>query len=129
MRGLFVLVVEDDPDCAAVLAEALALDGHEVAVVATAAAALREAAGRRPDVAIVDGYLGGDTGLELVRAFRLGALGDFPVLLATGMGLDEVGDGAREAGVDRVLVKPIELAVLRAAVMDLEHSRRRAETS
>lgn len=127
MRGLFVLVVEDDPDCAAVLSEALSLDGYEVAVVATASEAMRVVARRRPDVAIVDGHLGGDAGLDLVRVLRRGSLGDAPVLLATGMGLDEVGDEARAAGVDRVLVKPIELGVLLAAVAGLGRACRQAE--
>lgn len=115
MPGLFVLVVDDDPDCAAVLADALAFDGHGVAVATTAAEAVALAARRRPDLAIVDGHLGGDEGLALIRSFRRD-LGDVPVLLATGMSRAEVAEDARAAGVDAILVKPIDLAVLLAAV-------------
>ncbi len=119
MRGLFVLVVEDDPDCAAVLAEALVLEGYAVAVAGTAAEALALVEQGRPDLVIVDGHLGGDTGLALVRSLRRGAFGGAPVILATGMGIDEVAVEARDAGVDEVLVKPIELAILLAAVARL----------
>jgi DNA-binding response OmpR family regulator len=118
MRRLVVLVVEDDPDCAAVLSEALAMDGHEVMVALRADDALVQAGRRRPDVAIVDGHLGGDAGLELVRTLRRGR-GDLPVLLATGMSEAEVAVDARAAGVDEILVKPIELSVLLAAVARL----------
>jgi DNA-binding response OmpR family regulator len=119
MRGLFVLVVEDDPDCAAVLSEALALSGYEVGVASTAAQAREQVARRVPDLAIVDGHLGGDAGLEVVRALRRGAFGNGPVILATGMGREEVELEARAAGVDEILVKPIELAVLLEAVARL----------
>ena len=119
MRGLFVLVVEDDPDCAAVLSEALALADHGVAVANTAAEAREQVARRVPDLAIVDGHLGGDAGLEVIRALRRGTFGNGPVILATGMGRDEVEVEALAAGVNEILVKPIELSVLLDAVSRL----------
>lgn len=119
-----MLVVEDDPDCAAVLSEALAMDGYEVAIAFTALEAPVQAERRRPDLAIVDGHLGGDAGLEVIRSLRSGALAGVPVVLATGMSRAEVADDARAAGVDEILVKPIELPVLLAAVARLAGRRR-----
>lgn len=119
MRGFFVLVVEDDPDCAAVLAEALALADHRAVVAATAARARELWEQRSPDLAIVDGHLGGDAGLDVVRELRRRPCGGPPVILATGMGRGEVEAAARMAGVDEILVKPIDLPVLLEAVSRL----------
>src|SRR4051794_27725454 len=60
VRAMRVLVVEDDADIRAVLVEALADEGHEVAVAADGAAALalvpvgNGSAGWRPDLILLD---------------------------------------------------------------------------
>lgn len=124
MSGLWVLVVDDDPDCAAVVSEALVIEGHGVVVAATAPEALRAVQRRRPGLVIVDGHLGGNSaGIDLVRQLRRGPFGNGPVLLATGMSRAEIEEEARNAGVDEVLVKPIELSVLLATVTRLTAGR------
>lgn len=116
MEPCSVLVVEDDLDCAEVIAEALRTCGHEVAVTASAEG-IREALERhRPDVVLVDGHLGPVDGIQLVHDLRDGPLAGVPVLLTTGRARVEVARAARAAGIERVLVKPLDLSLLFDAV-------------
>jgi len=116
MEPCSVLVVEDDVDCAEVIAEALRTCGHEVAVASSAEGIHAELARGRPDVVLVDGHLGPVDGIQLVQDLRDGPLKGVPVLLATGRSRVEVARAARSAGIERVLVKPLDLALLFDAV-------------
>lgn len=107
-----VLVVEDDPDCAEVLEWILRDWGHHVHH-ATDEATMRGALGTaRPDVVLIDGLLGNEDGLELVRRHRQGLLAGLPVVLTTGRSHAEVDARAREVGIERVLYKPYHLPEL-----------------
>ncbi|WP_373048287.1 response regulator [Vulgatibacter sp.] len=116
MEPCSVLVVEDDVDCAEVIAEALRTCGHDVAVAARAELLREHLERHRPDVLLVDGHLGAVDGIELVRELREGPLAGVPVLLTTGRARAEVARAARAAGIERILVKPLDLAVLFDAV-------------
>ncbi|HEU5318009.1 MAG TPA: response regulator transcription factor [Chloroflexota bacterium] len=121
-----VLVVEDDPKVLSALRRGLALEGYEVEAAEDGPAALKLAAERPPDVAILDVMLPGMSGLEVCDRLRRGVLQNgqgstpaaFPILLLTAR--DTVQD--RVAGLDRgaddYLVKPFAfdelLARLRA---------------
>jgi CheY-like chemotaxis protein len=68
MKSLRVLVVEDDAFIAMLLAELLAGMGHDVcATAATEADAVTAAMRYRPDLMIVDGRLGGGSGVSAVE--------------------------------------------------------------
>jgi CheY-like chemotaxis protein len=68
MKSLRVLVVEDDALIAMLLAELLAGMGHDVcATAATEADAVTAAMRYRPDLMIVDGRLGGGSGVSAVE--------------------------------------------------------------
>jgi two-component system, response regulator PdtaR len=76
MRELRVLVIEDDPVIAMLLAELLAGMGHDVcATAATEADAVIAATRYRPDLMIVDAGLGQGSGVsaieEILRARRI----------------------------------------------------------
>ena len=131
-----VLVVEDDPKVLSALRRGLALEGYEVDTAEDGPNALRLAAERPPDAAILDVMLPGMSGLELCDRLRRApspapaapatmtapaqtvAPPAFPILLLTAR--DSVQD--RVAGLDRgaddYLVKPFAfdelLARLRA---------------
>lgn len=111
-----VLVVEDDVDCAEVVAEALRFCGCDVAVAASPEALRAEIARCVPDVVLVDGHLGASDGIALVAELRDGPLAGVPVLLTTGRSRVEVAPAATAAGIERVLVKPLDLAQLFEAV-------------
>lgn len=65
-----VLIVDDHPDVAEVIAQLLSVRGHSVECCASAEAALERVAILRPHVVIADQRLPGMTGLELLGAFQ-----------------------------------------------------------
>lgn len=109
-----LLVVEDSADLARYLAEALA-DDYEVEVSRDGLQALGAARARRPDAVLSDVMMPGLDGFGLVAEIRGDPeLRDLPVLLLSARaGLDATTAGL-EHGADDYLVKPFDVAELRA---------------
>ena len=113
--GLRILVVDDNEDAARALGEALEMLGHSVQVVFNAPAALELAPLLRPDVGLLDIGLPGMDGYELAGRLRQQAgqgNGNPRLFAVTGYGQDADRQRAMEAGFDRHLTKPINLAQL-----------------
>jgi CheY-like chemotaxis protein len=113
-----VLVVEDDADAAAALADLLRCWGHDVHVARNGERALAAARARPPDTVLLDLNLGdGPDGLEV--AYRLrdeASLRDTRMFALTGYP-PEVAGVAGE--LDGVLVKPVDERALRQALNTL----------
>ncbi len=111
LDGYRILVAEDEPLVAMLLEDCL-LDAGAIILgpAATVSHALALAASERPDVAVLDLNLSGETCLAVADAL---AAAGVPFLVATGYG----GDAPlpRHAGVE-VLQKPYEPAMLVAAL-------------
>lgn len=112
-----LLVVEDEPHIASGLRFNLEAEGHDVRVVDTGEAALREIKERPAgiDCLILDVMLPGIDGFTVAAAARAG--GWFaPILMLTARGrASDVLQGF-EAGADDYLPKPFELSILVARV-------------
>ncbi len=109
-----ILVVDDDPDVRAMLAEYLELHGLAVTAVDSGAAMRDSLASAVPDVVLLDLRLPGEDGLSLLRYLRDNhALG---VVMVTGAG--EVVDRivGLEMGADDYISKPFEPRELVARV-------------
>ncbi len=119
LRGLRVLVVDDDPDARELVAKVLEASGAAVEAATTAAAALSALMDAPPDVLVSDVRMPGEDGLSLVRKVR--ALGHAPPALVavalTGLARREDGRRALEAGFDQCLRKPFEPDELVGAVL------------
>jgi CheY-like chemotaxis protein/anti-sigma regulatory factor (Ser/Thr protein kinase) len=117
---LRVLIADDNVDAASTLGEMLALDGHEVRVVHTGTAAVREAAEFQPQLVLLDLGMPNMDGFEACRRIRAQRPRGSCMLIAalTGWGHDEHQARAREAGFDRHLVKPAEPAQVLALLAD-----------
>lgn len=118
-----ILLVEDDPDQAALIGQLLAREGYQVSTVATGARAVDAAELHEPHLVFMDiGLEGGMDGVEaavLVRK-RTG----LPVVFLTAHAEPETLDRAREAEPFGYLIKPIQPAQLRATVEIALHKAR-----
>ena len=113
-RAVKVLVVDDEPTLAELLALALRYEGWEVTTAGDGAQALSAARSERPDLVLLDVMLPDMDGLEVLRRLRTGA--DYmPVLFLTAKDSVEDRIAGLTAGGDDYVTKPfsIEELVLR----------------
>jgi two-component system copper resistance phosphate regulon response regulator CusR len=113
-----ILVVEDEPVAAAVLAKGLREQAYAVDVAQDGDAALEQVETNDYDLLILDVLLPGISGLDLCRRLRAGGSA-VPVLMLTARGgLDERVEGL-DAGADDYLPKPYHFKELLARVRAL----------
>jgi CheY-like chemotaxis protein len=112
-----VLVVDDSPDGAVMLADSLESMGHEVRVAYDGPTALDVAAVFHPDVAALDIGLPGMNGYDLAARLReLPGGSAIRLIAATGYGGNRDRDRSMAAGFVEHLVKPVNLDRLREIV-------------
>ena len=113
-----ILVVEDEPAAAAVLAKGLREHAYAVDIAADGAAAMSQVSGTDYDLVILDVLLPRINGLELCRRLR-----DFgstvPILMLTARGGLEQRVEGLDAGADDYLSKPYHFPELLARVRAL----------
>jgi CheY-like chemotaxis protein len=105
-----VLVVDDNQDAAESLAELLRVEGADVVTAHSGPEALRIAAERPLDVAVLDIGMPGMDGCELARRLRAGPQAAQPPLLLialTGWGQQADQRRIAQAGFDHHLLKPV----------------------
>jgi signal transduction histidine kinase/ActR/RegA family two-component response regulator len=125
-RPLRVLIVDDNADAAALLAELVTRAGHDVQVVHDGPAALTAAEASRPEVVVLDLGLPVMDGWEVATALhrRLGAAA--PALVGvSGYGQERDLARSRAAGFFRHLVKPVDPADLLDALEEAGASAER----
>ncbi len=105
-----ILIIDDDADNRNVLRECFAMAGYDVATAIDGEEGLGKILLERPSLVITDVLMPGMDGFQLLRAIRKNeALKDLPVVFYTGSYLDEEDQKlAREIGVTRYLIKPME---------------------
>jgi len=116
-RSQRILVVDDNVDAADTLAEALRFAGHEVREEHDGRSALTALSEFHPDVILLDLGLPGLDGFEVARRLRQEPeLAKIRVVAITGYGQE--GDRQRTAavGIDRHLVKPVDLGKVFEAI-------------
>ena len=109
-----VLLVEDHPDTARVLARLLGASGYDVRTAHSMASALHLAAAEPFDVVVSDIGLPDATGYELMEQIRQrhGIKG----IALSGYGMEEDMRRSREAGFIDHIVKPVNVAQLEAVI-------------
>lgn len=123
--GLSVLIVEDNEDAGASLADLLALSGYDATVVGTGRAGVEAVAVRAPDVLICDVGLPDLTGHEVIRAIRAGPAGkELFAIALTGYAQPRDREEALEAGFDAHLPKPPPLDQLSALLARVAVAKR-----
>ncbi|MEP6493929.1 MAG: HD domain-containing phosphohydrolase [bacterium] len=120
-----VLVVEDDPQVARMVARLLAADNFAVDHVGDGASALAAVRAHSPDVILLDWVLPGMSGLEVCEQLKRDpATRLIPVVLLTGLDAREHRLMGINAGADDFLTKPYHPEELRARVRSLARLKR-----
>jgi PAS domain S-box-containing protein len=120
-----VLVIEDNPDVAEMLASIIELEGHCVRTVHDGASGVRVAHELRPDLVLCDLGLPDITGYDVARELRRDDTLRSTLLVAlTGYAAAEDVARARSAGFDRHLPKPVALDRLRGVLDAIRNQRR-----
>ena len=122
LRGLRVLVIDDEADARELLTIALSQSGAEVRTAATVQAALEILGQWNPNVLVSDIGMPGEDGYDLIRTVR--ALeskrgGTVPALALTGYASAEDAARARMAGYQTHMAKPVAPSDLVMAVASL----------
>jgi signal transduction histidine kinase len=116
-----ILVVDDNRDAAEMLAHGLRHLGHQVREEHEGLAALIAASQFRPEVILLDLGLPGIDGFEIARRLRADPqLGGVKIVALTGYGLDSDRRRTAEVGIDKHLVKPVDLETVLQAITALQ---------
>jgi signal transduction histidine kinase/ActR/RegA family two-component response regulator/PAS domain-containing protein len=118
--ALRILIVDDNPDAAQILAMFLESEGHCVAVEYHAEGALDNAQREAPDVFLLDIGLPGMDGYELAQRLRALPRTAHAILIAlTGYGQAEDQERSKVAGFDYHFLKPADPAKLSALLVEI----------
>jgi len=116
-RTVTVLLVEDDPDSAILMAQILELEGYRVVEARSGAEALERAFDPDIRVALLDVMLPGIDGFEVCRRLRQDErTARLPVAFISARSLPEDRAAGLQVGADVYLTKPISRAALVSAV-------------
>ncbi len=108
LRGLRVLIVEDEPDTRELLLALFGVCGAHVCGASSTAEAIELFHREKPEVIVSDIGLRGEDGLTLVRKLRSLPGGDLPVVALTAFARSEDRENALAAGFDAHVTKPVE---------------------
>jgi PAS domain S-box-containing protein len=124
LSGCCVLVVDDNRDAAATLAELLQSEGAQVRVVHDGRAALAELDHYQPQAVLLDIGLPDISGYEVAKRIR----GDprfqgMQLIAVSGWGQPEDRIRSSEAGFDAHLTKPVDMVLLESLLVPRENAR------
>lgn len=117
MKQPLVLVVEDEPAIAELIAVNLRHNGFHPVVAPDAVAAQREIDAVLPDLVLLDWMLPGESGLNLARRWRQDARTKaVPIIMLTARGDEADRVAGLDAGADDYIAKPFSTKELMARI-------------
>jgi len=114
-----ILVVDDEPEVAEVIAESVRIQGHETVIAHDGQEALDILGTYNPDAVFLDLVMPGLTGLEVLQRVRQTHQG-LPVIIISGRATIAQVTEAKRLGVTDVVEKPFALKHLSEALTDLK---------
>jgi PAS domain S-box-containing protein len=129
LRGLRVLVVDDNPTSREILREMLESFTFTVSLAASGAEGLTEfncpSGGRPYELVVMDWRMPGMDGIEAARQIKAcSGSRPTPVILVTAYGRESTLCEAEAAGLEGILLKPVSPSLLFDTVMDIFGRRR-----
>ena len=117
-----VLLVDNDATTVSLLKILLELDGYGVTVCSVPGEVLAAVSSEAPDVVLMDVFLSGGDGLELLRRMRATpGMERIPVVMTSGM---ELSEECARAGANGFLLKPYPPEQLSQVIKkNLDHGR------
>lgn len=113
MAKTLVMIVEDEPDIAELLAFNLSREGFETSIVARGDLALQEISRRRPGLVLLDLMLPGLSGLEICRLLKAKPeTASLPIIMITAKGEEADIVVGLELGADDYIPKPFSIKVV-----------------
>jgi PAS domain S-box-containing protein len=120
-RGQRVLVVDDNSDAAASLAQLLAMEHYDVRTAGDGEEAVEQARAFEPQIVFMDLAMPRLDGVEAARRIRRLPHGeDIRIVALTGRGQETDRLRTRDAGMDHHLIKPVSLDALENALRALD---------
>lgn len=116
-----ILIVEDEPYVAALLADAVRLQGHDAIVAADGQEGLALVERERPDAVFLDILIPTPDGIEVLRRIREESR-ELPVVIISGWASAEQIEEAERLGVTDCVEKPLMLNQLTQAITALQRS-------
>jgi CheY-like chemotaxis protein len=120
MARMRILVVDDEPSVAEVLADAIRSEGDSALVALDGIEALRILEATPVDAVVLDLAMPGLSGLAVLARIRA-RLPSLPVVILSGHADDEQAREAKALGAVEVMRKPTALANLTDALSRLKH--------
>lgn len=116
MKASHILVVDDEPDIAALVGDILTEEGHSVAIAGTAEQARAARRQRRPDLVLLDIWLPDTDGVTLLKEWSEAGTCEAPVIMMSGHATLETAVEATRLGAYEFLEKPLSTAKLLVTV-------------
>lgn len=117
-----ILIVEDDPDIASLMAYHLDRCGYQVLLAADGRAGLRLALEQHPDLIVLDLLLPGLHGIAICQILKVNeSTCDIPILVETALADEEQFARSIRAGARGFLTKPFAMAEFVANVQAVLH--------
>ena len=115
-----ILIVEDDPDTLALLAQVLEQAGYEVLKAEHALAAIASIVRRVPNLIVADIHMPIIDGFALVKELKTNSdTARIPVVVISGMNTPEYREAAFEAGCAAFIGKPLDSSAFTAQIEEL----------
>lgn len=121
-----ILLIEDEPPMRRFLRSAMITQAFDLVEAPTARDGLAQAAGRRPDVILLDLGLPDGDGVDVTRRIR--EWSTVPIIVISARGREQDKVDALDAGADDYLTKPFAVSELLARIrVALRHAAARAD--
>jgi two-component system response regulator MprA len=117
-----ILIIEDEPTVAEVVAAALTHHGHQTTLALAGTDGLERIVADRPDAVFLDIVMPGLSGVGVLREIRRRAP-DLPVIVLSGRADSQALGEARRLGVTAIVLKPWALHHLDEALRTLDMGR------